>query len=326
MHATREEAEREVLEILEIYRKTVEEELAIPVMTGTKTENEKFVGAVYTTTMESIMPDGRALQMGTSHFLGQNFSKPFEVKFADKDNVEHFAWQTSWGVSWRLSGAMIMIHGDDQGLVMPPRVAPIQAVIVPIYGNDPGGHEIDTIVQKIKSELELLGVRVHVDGRRELSMGYKFNDWEMKGVPIRIEIGPKEVKQQQVVVATRHDGEKTGLGFDEIEKIPSMLSHIQSQMLAGAKKSAERLAMQASKYDEFKQGINDGMSVRAPWCGNQQCEQEIKDETGADIRLVPFDSDTTIPCIKWRTAGPEHGRLCKGILGDTCHISWKTRT
>ena len=162
------------MKILDIYKNTVETELAIPVTTGKKSEKEKFVGAVYTTTMESIMPDGKALQMGTSHFLGQNFSKPFEVKFADKDNVEHFAWQTSWGVSWRLIGAMIMTHGDDKGLVLPPKVAPMQIVIVPIYKNDEGKDIVLPKVEEIKEELESKEIRVHVDDREGLSPGYKF--------------------------------------------------------------------------------------------------------------------------------------------------------
>ena len=218
VHATREEAEEEVMKILEIYKNTVEEELAIPVTTGNKSEKEKFVGAVYTTTMESIMPDGKALQMGTSHFLGQNFSKPFEVKFADKDNVEHFAWQTSWGVSWRLIGAMIMIHGDDQGLVLPPKIAPIQVVIVPIYKKGDDRDMVLPKVEEIREILESKGIRTQVDDRSELSPGYKFNDWELKGVPIRIEIGPKDVKKQSVVIAKRYNREKSSLGFTEIEK------------------------------------------------------------------------------------------------------------
>lgn len=309
VHATKKEAEDQVMQILEIYRRTVEEELAIPVMTGTKTESEKFVGAVYTTTMESIMPDGRALQMGTSHFLGQNFSKPFEVKFADRDNVEHFAWQTSWGVSWRLIGAMIMVHGDNQGLVMPPRVAPIQVVIVPIHGNDTEGKGIATKAQEIKNELEKIGIRVHVDVREGISMGYKFNDWEMKGVPVRIEIGPKEMEKQQIVVATRHDGKKTAMGFADLADMPSVLDTIQDRMLASARAGAQKLSMQASGYAELTQGITDGMSVRAAWCGSQHCEEEIKQDTGADIRLVPFDSDTADNCIKCG----QHGR-CMAVF------------
>ncbi len=208
VHTTEEEARAEVLKILEIYKNTVEEELAIPVVTGTKSEKEKFVGAVYTTTMESIMPDGKALQMGTSHFLGQNFSKPFEVKFADKDNIEHFAWQTSWGVSWRLIGAMIMVHGDDQGLVLPPKVAPTQVVIVPIYNSEEDKKRILEKTGEIKQILDSKQIRVHIDDRTEMSPGYKFNDWEMKGVPLRIEIGPKDMDKQKVLLAKRYNKRK----------------------------------------------------------------------------------------------------------------------
>ncbi|MBL7002281.1 MAG: proline--tRNA ligase [Nitrosopumilus sp.] len=293
VHTTQNEAEEEVMKILEIYKKTVEEELAIPVATGKKSEKEKFVGAVYTTTMESIMPDGKALQMGTSHFLGQNFSKPFEVKFADKDNVEHFAWQTSWGVSWRLIGAMIMIHGDDQGLVLPPRIAPIQVVIIPIYKNDEGKDKVLPKVQEIKETLESKDIRVHVDDRSELSPGYKFNDWELKGVPIRIEIGPKDIEKQSVVLAKRYNREKSSLDFTEIEKIPTMLEEIQSEMLKIAKEQGKRNSIDISDYTEFKSKIEKGGFIHAPWCGKLECEEKIKEETGADIRVIPFNSENT---------------------------------
>ncbi|MHA7647532.1 proline--tRNA ligase [Nitrosopumilus sp. S4] len=293
VHTTQEEAEKEVIKILDIYKNTVEEELAIPVITGKKSEKEKFVGAVYTTTMESIMPDGKALQMGTSHFLGQNFSKPFEVKFADKDNVEHFAWQTSWGVSWRLIGAMIMVHGDDKGLVLPPKVAPTQVVIVPIYKNDDGKKKVLEKVQEIKSGLELKEIRIHVDEREELSPGFKFNDWELKGVPLRIEIGPKDIEKQSIVIAKRHNREKSSLSFSEIEKIPSILDEIQDEMLKNAKVQAKQNTIEISDYSEFKSKIEKGGFINSPWCGKLECEEKIKEETGADIRLIPFDSENS---------------------------------
>ncbi len=293
VHVTQEEAEEEVMEILEIYKKTVEEELAIPVTTGKKSEKEKFVGAVYTTTMESIMPDGKALQMGTSHFLGQNFSKPFEVKFADKDNVEHFAWQTSWGVSWRLIGAMIMTHGDDQGLVLPPKIAPIQVVIVPIYKNDEGKDKVLPKVEEIKKILKSKEIRVHIDDRNGLSPGYKFNDWELKGVPVRIEIGPKDIEKQSVVIAKRYNREKSSLGFTEIEKISIMLDEIQSDMLKIAREQTKTNTIDVSDYNEFKSKIEKGGFFNAPWCGKLECEEEIKEETGADIRVIPFGSENT---------------------------------
>ena len=291
VHVTQEEAEEEVMKILEIYKNTVEEELAIPVTTGKKSEKEKFVGAVYTTTMESIMPDGKALQMGTSHFLGQNFSKPFEVKFADKDNVEHFAWQTSWGVSWRLIGAMIMAHGDDQGLVLPPKVAPTQVVIVPIYRNDEGRDKVLPKVKEIQESLESQDIRVHVDDREGLSPGYKFNDWEMKGVPIRIEIGPKDIEKQSIVVAKRHNREKINLEFNDVEKIVSTLDEIQKSMLEKAREQAKENTKNISDYTEFKSKIEEGGFFNAPWCGKLECEEKIKEDTGADIRVIPFGSE-----------------------------------
>jgi len=266
VHATEEEAKKEVIKILGIYKNTIEEELAIPVVTGEKSEKEKFVGAVYTMTMESIMPDGKALQMGTSHFLGQNFSKPFEVKFADKDNVEHFAWQTSWGVSWRLIGAMIMVHGDDKGLVLPPKVAPI----------------------------------------------HKFNDWEMKGVPLRIEIGPKDIQNQKVVLAKRYNKEKIDLIFEEIEKIDLILNEIQVKMLEAACEQAKQNTLDISNYSEFKEKIGKGGFFNASWCGKQECEDKIKEETGADIRVIPFDVENKegkcIYCNEHSTAIPIFAR------------------
>lgn len=290
VHATKEEAEKEVFKILDIYKNTVEEELAIPVIIGKKSEKEKFVGAVYTTTMESVMPDGKALQMGTSHFLGQNFSKPFEVKFADKDNVEHFAWQTSWGVSWRLIGAMIMVHGDDQGLVLPPKVAPTQVVIVPIYNSDEDKKRILQKTDEIKKQLESKLIRVHIDDRSEISPGFKFNDWEMKGVPLRIEIGPKDIQKQKVVVAKRYNKEKKDMGFDEIEKIDEVLNDIQTKMLVAAREQAKLNTLNILDFSEFKEKIGKGGFFKAHWCGKQECEDKINDETGADIRVIPLDN------------------------------------
>ncbi|MBS3926769.1 MAG: proline--tRNA ligase [Nitrosarchaeum sp.] len=293
VHAIKEEAEKEVMEILEIYKNTVQDELAIPVVTGKKSEKEKFVGAVYTTTMESIMPDGKALQMGTSHFLGQNFSIPFEVKFSDKDNVEQFAWQTSWGVSWRLIGAMIMVHGDDKGLVLPPKVAPIQVVIVPIYKSDDAKNIIFPKLNEIRQQLESKKIRVHVDDRNELTPGYKFNDWELKGIPLRIEIGPKDIEKQQIVLAKRYNREKINIGFNEIEKIPTILDEIQKDMLEIAKVKSKENTINISEYSELKSKIGKGGFFIAYWCGKTECEEKIKEETGADIRVIPFGSENT---------------------------------
>ena len=293
VHAVQEEAEKEVMKILEIYKNTVEDELAIPVVTGKKSEKEKFVGAVYTTTMEAIMPDGKALQMGTSHFLGQNFSVPFEVKFSDKDNVEQFAWQTSWGVSWRLIGAMIMVHGDDKGLVLPPKVAPIQVVIVPIYKSDEAKEIVLPKLNEIREQLESKKIRVHVDDRSELTPGYKFNDWELKGIPLRIEIGPKDIEKQQVILAKRYNREKISVGFSEIEKIITVLDEIQKDMLKIARVKASENTVNISDYTEFKSKIGKGGFFNAYWCGKIECEEKIKEETGADIRVIPFGSENT---------------------------------
>ena len=293
VHSTKEEAEKEVIKILDIYKNTVEEELAIPVTTGKKSEKEKFVGAEYTTTMESIMPDGKALQMGTSHFLAQNFSKPFEVKFADKDNVEHFAWQTSWGVSWRLIGAMIMAHGDDKGLVLPPKVAPMQVVIIPIYKNENDKENVITKVNEIANSLELRNIRIHIDSREELTPGYKFNDWELKGVPLRIEIGPKDIENQSMVLAKRYNHEKIKMGLNEVEKISTILDEIQTEMLEKAKTEATDNTVDIENYDEFKMKMEKGGFFNSPWCGKLECEEKIKEETGAEIRVIPFNSENT---------------------------------
>ena len=291
VHATQEEAEKEVMAILDIYKKTVEDDLAIPVLTGKKSESEKFVGAVYTTAMESIMPDGKALQMGTSHFLGQNFSKPFEVKYSDKNNVENFAWQTSWGVSWRLIGAMIMTHGDDKGLVLPPKVAPIQVVIVPIYYNEKDEQTVLQKTKEIQKSLQEQNIRVFIDERKELTPGYKFNDWELKGVPLRVEVGPKDIEKQKVVLVKRYNKEKQDLSFSDISKIQNVLDDIQKEMLAAARKILDEMIIDVSDYSQFKSAIEKGGFLRSFWCGKEQCEEKIKEETGADIRVIPFDAD-----------------------------------
>ena len=292
-HADKDEAEKEVTDILEIYKKTVEEELAIPVITGRKSEKEKFVGAVYTLTMESLMPDGKALQMGTTHFLGQNFSKPFEVKYTDKNNVESFVWQTSWGVSWRLIGGMIMVHGDDKGLVLPPKVAPIQVVIIPIYHSD---EEREIILEKsrdIKENLERDSIRVHLDDRDQVTPGFKFNDWEMKGVPIRIELGPKDLERSQLVLVRRDDGQKQELEFTSYSgsDVIAQLDRMHDDMFANAKKILDERTATLETYDEFKSELEKGMLIKAPICDNPSCEEKIKEETGADIRVIPDGCD-----------------------------------
>lgn len=291
VHTTQEEAEMEVMKILEIYKKTVEEELAIPVIIGKKSEKEKFVGAVYTTTMESLMPDGKALQMGTSHFLGQNFARPFDVKFSDENNIENYAWQTSWGVSWRLIGGMIMVHGDNKGLVLPPKVAPIQVVIIPIYYSSEDAKKITEKSTEIEKILLEKNVRVQVDRRNELTPGFKFHDWELRGIPLRIEIGPKDLAKKKVVIAIRHNHEKNDLAIEKIsEDIPLVLENIQKEMFEVAKKILQDRSIAVDDYEKFKKEIEKGGFLSAPWCGQERCEEKIKEETGADIRVIPFDS------------------------------------
>lgn len=313
VHTTPKEAEEEVMKILDIYKKTVEEELAIPVITGKKSEKEKFVGAVYTTTMESLMPDGKALQMGTSHFLGQNFAKPFDVKFSDKDNVENYAWQTSWGVSWRLIGAMIMVHGDNKGLVLPPKVSPIQVVIVPIYYSEEDTKKVIEKANEIEKILLDKKIRVHVDRRSELTPGFKFHDWELKGTPLRIEIGPKDIAKQKVVIATRHNQEKTDLSIDKIdEEINGILEKIQNEMFDTAKKMLQERSRSVDAYEKFKEELEKGGFLYAPWCGDESCEEKIKEETGAEIRVIPFDgknqSTKCVYCGKPSTITPIFAR------------------
>jgi len=313
VHATKDEAEKEVTDILQLYKKTIEEELAVPVITGKKSEKDKFVGAVYTDTLESLMPDGKALQMGTSHFLGQNFSKPFDVKYLDETNTETFAWQTSWGVSWRLIGGMIMTHGDDKGLILPPKIAPIQVVIIPIYyTND----DKDSVIQKahqIKDDLSKINLRIHLDDREHLTPGFKFNDWEMKGIPIRIEIGPKDIAKNQVVLVRRHNQTKTSLNMDsQAEKISSELKNIQKEMFDTAKKILDERVVRVSEYQQFKEQLDNGKMIDCSWCGNQTCEDKIKEETGADIRVIPSDNTKAETCIYCKNSGTANVLFARG--------------
>ena len=313
VHATKDEAEKEVADILELYKKTIEEELAVPVVTGKKSEKDKFVGAVYTDTLESLMPDGKALQMGTSHFLGQNFSKPFDVKYLDKNNSETFAWQTSWGVSWRLIGGMIMTHGDDKGLVLPPKVAPIQVVIIPIYYSKEDKENVLQKACQIKDSLSNNDIRVHLDDREQMTPGFKFNDWEMKGIPIRIEIGPKDIAKNQIVLARRHNQTKISLDIDGLtEKTLSELKNIQKEMFDAAKKILDERVVRVSEYQQFKKELENGKMIDCSWCGNQTCEDKIKEETGADLRVIPSDNIKAETCIYCKNSGITNVLFARG--------------
>ncbi len=314
VHATKDEAEKEVTDILELYKKTIEEELAVPVITGKKSEKDKFVGAIYTDTLESLMPDGKALQMGTSHFLGENFSKPFDVKYLDDNNTETFAWQTSWGVSWRLIGGMIMTHGDDKGLVLPPKIAPIQVVIIPIYYSDDEKGNVIQKANQIMDDLSKINLRVHLDDREQLTPGFKFNDWEMKGIPIRIEIGPKDIAKNQLVLVKRHNQTKTSIDINSFtEKISSELKNIQKEMFDAAKKILDERIVRVSEYQQFKEELENGKMIDCSWCGNQTCEDKIKEETSADLRVIPFDSQQkSETCIYCKNSGTTNVLFAKG--------------
>jgi len=314
VHATKDEAEKEVADILELYKKTIEEELAVPVITGKKSEKDKFVGAIYTDTLESLMPDGKALQMGTSHFLGENFSKPFDVKYLDDNNTETFAWQTSWGVSWRLIGGMIMTHGDDKGLVLPPKIAPIQVVIIPIYYSDDEKGNVIQKANQIKDDLSKINLRVHLDDRDQLTPGFKFNDWEMKGIPIRIEIGPKDIAKNQLVLAKRHNQTKTSIDINSFsEKISSELKNIQKEMFDAAKKILDERVVRVSEYQQFKKELEGGKMIDCSWCGNQTCEDKIKEETSADLRVIPFNrQQKSETCIYCKNSGTTNVLFAKG--------------
>jgi len=313
VHATKDEAEKEVADILELYKKTIEEELAVPVVTGKKSEKDKFVGAVYTNTLESLMPDGKALQMGTSHFLGQNFSKPFDVKYLDENNIETFAWQTSWGVSWRLIGGMIMTHGDDKGLVLPPKVSPLQVVIIPIYHSKEDKENVLQKACQIKDSLSNNDIRVHLDDREQLTPGFKFNDWEMRGIPIRIEIGPKDIAKNQIVLARRHNQTKISLDIDGLtEKTLSELKNIQKEMFDAAKKILDEKVVRVSEYQQFKKELENGKMIDCSWCGNQTCEDKIKEETGADLRVIPSDNTKAETCIYCKNSGITNVLFARG--------------
>ncbi|MBI2185120.1 MAG: proline--tRNA ligase [Thaumarchaeota archaeon] len=299
VHVSKEEADDEVMRILEIYREIIEEYLAIPTLRGTKSDKEKFVGALYTTTLESMMPDGRALQMGTSHNLGQNFSKPFGIKFLGKDEKEHYAWQTSWGVSWRLIGALIMTHGDDKGLVMPPRMASIQVVFVPVYYKDDVKNAVMQRIKEGTDRLRKQGVRVHMDDREEYTPGWKYHEWELKGVPLRIEVGPRDLEKDQFMLVRRDTGERKTVPNQGLEEsVKSILESIQKALFDKASATLKEMTRSAKSKEELKKTIEEkGGFVEAQWCGSRECEEKVKTDSGADIRLIPFDSQASGLCV-----------------------------
>ncbi|MGD0451069.1 MAG: proline--tRNA ligase [Candidatus Bathyarchaeia archaeon] len=295
-HATSEQAEAEVMYALGEYKDIVENYLAIPVLIGTKSDSEKFAGALYTTTLESMMSDGKALQMGTSHNLGQHFAKVFDVKFIGEDKLDHYVWQTSWGITTRLIGAMVMVHGDDKGLIMPPKVAPVQVVIVPILFKSAEQAAIAAKTKEIAETLKAKGFSVILDDREEYTPGWKFNQWELKGVPVRIELGPRDLKQGQVVMVRRDTGKKTPVKESEIPiALEKLLVEIQDNLFAKAKALLQEKTTTVQNYEEFKSVLCDkGGFIKAAWCGSPDDEAKIKDETGATIRVLPFQKEEPI--------------------------------
>ncbi|HVP21159.1 MAG TPA: proline--tRNA ligase [Anaerolineaceae bacterium] len=289
-HATSKEAMEETLRILEIYTRFAVDDAAVPVIPGRKSETEKFAGAVNSFTIEAMMGDTKALQAGTSHFLGQNFAKAFDIQFLDEANQLQFAWTTSWGLSTRFIGAIIMTHGDDQGLRLPPRLAPIQIVIVPIARNDEEKAKVMPVIDRLRQELSEF--RIKVDDRSEVTPGFKFNDWEMRGVPLRIEVGPKDVEKNVVTTARRNVPGKAGksaLGMEQLAaQVGDLLKDIQSSMLARASAFRDEHIHEPRTYDELKSIIEDGWAL-SWWCGSSECETKIKEDTKATLRCLPME-------------------------------------
>ena len=293
VHATEQEAMEETMKMLSVYEEFAKTCLSMPVLTGRKTEKEKFAGAVATFGMEAMMHDGKSLQAGTSHYLGQNFSKAFEIKFLDKDGVQKYAYTTSWGVSTRLIGALIMTHGDQRGLVMPPVVAPVQAVIVPIAAKKEGVLEACTA---LKERLQKAGVRVVLDDT-DNSPGWKFNEWEMKGVPVRIELGPRDIEAGKMTVCRRDTLEKGELPLENAEEgVKALLHEIAENMYNTAKKRMEQRIVDAETLDELLDGVNRGNFVRAGWCGCRECEDKVKEFAQATARVYAKE-DTAKTCV-----------------------------
>jgi len=291
-HATAEEAQEETFRMLGVYADFAINEAAVPVIKGIKSDSEKFAGAVQSTTIEAMMGDRRALQTGTSHFLGQNFAQAFGIQYLDRNNQLQHAWTTSWGLSTRMIGAIIMTHGDDQGLILPPRLAPIQVVVVPIYKSEAEKSLVMPVVERVAAELKAAGFRLKVDSREELTPGFKFNDWEMRGVPLRVEIGPKDVEKSSVALARRDMPGKAGKSFVSQEGLASqvdgMLKTIQQAMLEHATAFRDSHIHQPGTYAELAEIVQDGWAF-AWWCGDTACEARVKDDTKATTRCIPLD-------------------------------------
>ncbi|MFD1336935.1 proline--tRNA ligase [Oceanobacillus iheyensis] len=297
-HATDEEATEETNRMLETYAKLVEEYLAVPVLKGRKTDKEKFAGAKFTLTIEALMHDGKALQSGTSHHFGTGFAEAFDINYLDKDGKSQFVHQTSWGLSTRIMGALIMVHGDNRGLVVPPKIAPTQAMIVPIAQHKEGvldkAYELRDKLAKV--------ARVDIDGSDKMP-GWKFNEYEMKGIPVRVEMGPKDIEKEQVVLVRRDTGEKEFVPVVEVEtRLVELLDEVQSNLYQRALDHRNEMTTVAKDMDEFKEKIEEGGFIKAMWCGDVNCEESIKEETTATSRCIPFAeekvADTCVCCGK----------------------------
>ena len=290
IHETAKEAEQFTQKMLNVYADIIEKYLAIPVIKGQKTESEKFAGADSTYTVETMMHDGKALQAGTSHYFGQNFSIPFDIKFTNRKGELEYAYQTSWGISTRLIGAIIMAHGDNRGLKLPPKVAPTQVVIVSIKQEN---EEVQKAVEKIEKELKEKDIRVKVDNRDNYTVGYKFNYWEMKGVPIRIEIGPKDIESNTCIITRRDTCEKEKADINNIsEEVNKLIDEIQINMYNMVKENMEKRTTVARSLEEFKEQMDKNQGfIKTMWCGDEACEDEIKAATGAKSRCMPYDQE-----------------------------------
>lgn len=298
-HEDEQDARRETMQMLDVYRQFAEDFLAIPVIVGQKTPSEKFAGAIDTFSIEAMMKDGKAVQAGTSHYLGTNFAVAFDIKFLDRENQHQFAHTTSWGVSTRLIGALIMVHGDDRGLVLPPKVAPTQVIMIPI-GPPKTREQVIGRVDELYAELKKAGVRVKVDDRADQSPGWKFNEYEMRGVPIRVELGPRDMENGQVVLVSRVSGEKkTVQQTDFVQEVQNLLAEIHQQMYDKAKQFRDDHYIAVDSIDEFKTFLETkrGFAL-AGWCGSSVCEDQVKEETGATSRNIPFTpSETKSTCL-----------------------------
>ncbi len=293
-HATREEAEEEAVRMLNVYNDFAHNFMAVPVIKGVKSANERFAGALETYTIEAMMQDGKALQSGPSHFLGQNFAKAFDVKFVNKENQPEYVWATSWGVSTRLMGALIMSHSDDNGLVLPPHLAPIQCVIVPISKNSEQLAEISKVVEPIVKELRALGVSVKYDDADNKRPGFKFADYELKGVPVRLAIGARDIENGTVEIMRRDTLEKQVEPLEGIARfVKDLLEDIQANIYQKALKHREELTREVNSYEEFKEEIEKGGFLLCHWDGTPETEEKIKAETKATIRCIPLDGDKT---------------------------------